>query len=49
MIISLEFVENTIQNHIDKFDAVFDKGITVLREMLKMGKMRKRDGNQKCK
>jgi hypothetical protein len=26
------FIENTIQNHINKFDAVFDKGISVLRK-----------------
>ena len=29
------FVENTIQNHIDGFDAVFDKGLSVLREQIK--------------
>ena len=29
------FAENTIQSHIDKFDAVFDKGLSILRETIK--------------
>jgi len=28
------YVENTIQNHIDKFDAVLDKGLSILREKI---------------